>query len=533
MLYGKAVQEGFVFYPSLTVLGVLLLVIIYCIVLLKSQHRLKIHHQSLVDSLQKKSDALAQTNSALREDIARITNSEGTLQGQNVTLQAEILQRKIIEEHLRFLAGLDSLTHLPNRSLFIERLNQAIARVPFHDRHLGVCYLNVDHFKGVNDTLGYRIGDLLLKAIGERLSSMLRVGDTVARMDGDTFALLCVDMAKGQDLTKIAQTVLEMMSKPVVIEDHELFSTVSIGISLSPEDGGDAETLLQHAETALSRAKEKGRNNWQYYSKEVNQSMLFRVEMENSLHHALERNELKLYYQPKLDLASNCVVGFEALVRWQHPRLGLVHPKEFIPLAEEIGLIVPIGEWVIGTACMQCKEWQQKGSPNLSIAVNISARQFQRENLTSQVRQVLNRSGLNPCSLELELTESLVQYSDEAVGVLTELSGMGVLIGVDDFGIGFSSLGYLKQLPISFIKIDQSFISGIPTDANDMAITTAIAHLGHSLNLKVIAEGVEEADQMQFLKMIHCDLIQGYLIGKPNPPEIAMDYLRVKKFYVS
>jgi EAL domain-containing protein (putative c-di-GMP-specific phosphodiesterase class I) len=306
-----------------------------------------------------------------------------------------------------------------------------------------------------------------------------------------------------------------------------------MGMSLSPEDGKEAETLLHHSETALSRAKGMGSNNWQYYSKEVNQSMLFRVEMENSLRHALKRNELKLYYQPKLDLGSNLVVGCEALVRWQHPRLGLVHPKEFIPLAEEIGLIVPIGEWVLETACMQCKEWQQKGYPDFSMAVNLSARQFQRENVTHQVRQALSRASLHPSCLELELTESLTQYSDEAVGILAELAGMGVLIGVDDFGIGFSSLSYLKQLPISFIKIDQSFVSGIPTDAHDMAITTAIIELGHSLHLKVIAEGVEEADQMQFLKRLHCDLIQGYLIGKPNPEEIVSDYLGAKKFYVS
>jgi diguanylate cyclase (GGDEF)-like protein len=513
-------------------LSIFLIVFIYCIWLIKVQRGLKIHHKTLLNSLQKRVDSLLQTNSTLGKDTVRIQKLEQALQDVNTSLQAEILQAKAIEEHLRSLIGHDSLTRLPNRPLFLDRLDQALTRVPWHNRHLGVFYLNIDHFKGVNDMLGYNIGDLLLKSVADRLSLVLRPGDTIGRMEGDSFALLCVDVAKGPDITKIAQTVLMGMSQPFVIENHEVYTTVSMGISISPEDGENAETLLSHAETALVRAKETGRNNWQYYSKEVNQTMLFRVQMENSLRHAIERNELKLYYQPKLDLISNSVVGFEALVRWQHSRLGLVHPKEFIPLAEEIGLIVPIGEWVIETACMQCKEWQGKGAPNLSMAVNLSARQFQRENIPDRVRQALTRSGLNPRFLELELTESLMQYSEASVGFLAELNAMGVLIGIDDFGVGFSSLSYLKELPISFIKIDQSFISGIPTDASDMAITAAIIQLGHSLHLTVIAEGVEEAEQMDFLRKLHCDLIQGYLIGKPNPKETVIEYIHEKKFYV-
>ena len=429
-------------------------------------------------------------------------------------------------------AGFDPLTHLPNRSLFMDRLNQALTRVPFNNRHLGVCSLNVDHFKGVNDVFGYRIGDILLKSIGERLCSTLRPGDTVARMQGDTFSVFCMDVAKVADLIKIAQSVMGILSKPVFIEDHEIYSSVSMGISLSPEDGEGADALLLHAETALSRAKNMGRNNCQYYSKELNQSMLFRVAMGNDLHHAIERNELSLNYQPKLDLLSNAVVGFEALVRWRHPRLGFVHPAEFISIAEEIGLITSIGEWVLETACKQCKDWQKKGFPHLSMAVNLSARQFQRENLTSTVRQALNRSGLHPRCLELELTENLEQYSENALEALTELSGMGVLIGMDDFGVGFSSLSCLKQLPISFIKIDQSFISGVPTDDNDMAITSTIIHLGHSLHLKVVAEGVEEADQMDFLRKLNCDQVQGYHIGKPAPPE-TFNVLTVDKHKLS
>ncbi len=519
--------------PLIGVLLMVLVFLIYCSTLLNTERKLKIHYQSLVDAVQKKSDFLSQVNDALRQEVVSIHNLEKMQHDMNNSLQSEMLQKNIMEAQLRSLSGLDYLTLLPNRLLFLERLNQALTRTPFHKRHIGICSLNIDHFKGINDTLGYHIGDLFLKAIGERLTLLLRDGDTVARMEGNTFALLCVDLARGQDLTKIAQTVLEVLSKPFFIENHELYSTVSIGMSIFPEDGEGAETLLQHAETALARARGLGRNNWQYYSKEVNQSMLFRVEMENDLHQALKRNELKLYYQPKLDLVLGTVTGFEALVRWQHPRLGLVHPKEFIPIAEEIGLIIPIGEWVLTTACMQCKDWQEKGSPHLSMAVNLSARQIQVDPITDRVKQALHRSGLHPSCLELELTETLDQHSDRTVAILTELVGMGVAIGVDDFGVGFSSLSYLKQLPISFIKIDQSFVSGIPTDANDMAITTAITKLGHSLNLKVIAEGVEEAEQMQFLKGLHCDLIQGYLIGKPNPNETVMEYIHEKKFYVA
>lgn len=512
-------------------LSILFLVFSYCVWLLTAQRRLKIHHKTLLNSLQKRVDSLSQTNSTLGKEAARIQKSEQALQDINTKLQADILQVKGTEEQLRFLIGHDALTTLPNRSLFLDRLDQVLTRVPWHNRHLGVCCLNIDHFKGVNDRLGYHVGDLLLKSVAERLSLALRPGDTLGRMGGDSFALLCVDVAKGPDITKIAQTVLKVLSQPFVMENHEVYSTVSMGISISPEDGEGAEALLKNAETALARAKETGRNNWQYYSKEVNQIMLFRVEMENSLRHAIERNELRLYYQPKLSLASNSVVGFEALVRWQHPRFGLVHPKEFIPLAEEIGLIVPIGGWVIETACMQCKAWQ-KDAPDLSMAVNLSARQFQRENLPDRVRHALTRSGLNPCSLELELTESMMQYSDEVVGFLGELHGMGVLIGIDDFGVGFSSLSYLKELPISFIKIDQGFISGIPTSASDMAITSAMIQLGHSLHLAVIAEGVEEAEQMDFLRKLHCDAIQGYLIGKPNPKETVIEYIHEKNLYV-
>jgi len=527
-----AVQDALLVDPFYLVLLSFLLVIFYCITLLKTQRQLKINHQTVMDSLQMQVYSISQSNNALKEDVAHLKASKETLT-QLIKHQNKEIQEKTIEKYRSAISGIDPLTSLPNRSLFMDRLDQSLTRTPWHNRHLGICYLNVDHFKGVNDRLGYHIGDLLLKSIGERLSLALRPGDTIARMEGNAFAILCVDLAKGQDLTKIAQTVLEIMSKPVSIENNEVYSTVSIGISLSPEDGEGAERLLQHAETAHARAKRMGRNNWQYYSKEVNQSMLFEVEMENCLRHALERNELRLYYQPKLDMASNLVVGCEALLRWQHPRLGLVHPKEFIPLAEEIGLIIPIGEWVIMEACIQCKAWQQQVSPDFSMAVNLSARQFQRGNLAHQVRQTLDRSGLSPNCLELELTESMTQCSKEEMETLSELSEMGVLIGVDDFGIGFSSLMYLKQLPISFIKIDPSFVSGIPTNIHDMAITTAIIQLGHSLHLKVIAEGVEDTDQMEFLRGLHCDLIQGYLIGKPNSPDSFANYHTAKKFYVA
>ncbi|MEK7747510.1 MAG: bifunctional diguanylate cyclase/phosphodiesterase [Nitrospirota bacterium] len=516
-----------IFDPSSLYLVLLFMAVGYCVYLYKSLHDLR-KRGRMVDDLRVKER---------REKERREKNSKVALQDP---LTAKTVQEKTadnliapIEDKSDFLAGQDSLTRLPNRRVFLDRLDQTLLRIPWQNRYLGVCCLSIDAIREVSDTLGYEMRNLLFAAIGERLSSSLRAGDTIAHMDGDGFAILCVDVAKGSDMTKVVQTILGDMSKPFFIRGQELFSTVTIGISLSPDDGNRSEILLQHADIALSRAKKRGRNQWEYYSKEFNQSMIFQTEMENSLRHALERNELELYYQPKLDLISNTIISFEALIRWRHPRLGFVHPKEFIPIAEDMGLIVPIGEWVIMAACKACKDWHDQGFSHISVSVNLSARQCHLDVLASQVERILHRYNLNPSFLELELTESLEQYSKEAEAVISKLSEMGVAIGVDDFGTGFSSMTYFKQFPISFIKVDQSFISGIPIDPSDIAITTAIIQLGQSLHMKVIAEGVEEPDQLAFLRKMKCDMVQGYLIEKPMPHDRVIQYLKEKEFYVA
>ncbi|MEK7285954.1 MAG: bifunctional diguanylate cyclase/phosphodiesterase [Nitrospirota bacterium] len=435
----------------------------------------------------------------------------------------------IINDALDSLSACDAVTGLSNKKSFLDRLDQTLTRIPWQNRYLCICCLNMDCIREVGDTLGYEIGDLFLKAIGERLSSLLRSGDALARIEGDVFALLCVDVANESDINKVIQRILVAMSKPFSINGHELFSTVTIGISLAPDDGNRSEMLLQHADIALSRAKKRGRNQWEYYAKEVNQSMCFKTRMENDLRGALERNELELYYQPQLNLGSNEITGFEALIRWRHPRLGWIHPNEFIPIAEDMGLIAQIGKWVLLTACTACKHWHSNGFDRLVVSVNLSARQCQPNILTNHVEQTLQGLSLHPSFLELELTESMEQYSKETEGVITKLSEMGISIGIDDFGIGFSSMRYFKQLPISFLKIDQSFISGIPIDSKDIAITAALIQLGQCLQIRVIAEGVEEQDQLNFLQKAQCDMAQGYLIGKPIPHDGVISYLKERK----
>jgi diguanylate cyclase (GGDEF)-like protein len=499
--------------------GSILFLVLYCIHLIKTKLGLETEHQSAVESLRATSNELYLISQSLQKEI------EG-----HKAIEIEMEQKqKQIEERLRRLTRYDPLTNLPNRSSFLEYLHSALARTPWNDRHVAVCSLDADHFKEVNDALGRHFGDLLLKAIVERLSLFPRSGDIIARIDGDRFALLLADVAKIRDVAMIAQTIVDAMSKPFFIEGREIYVTLSIGISISPDDGNKAETLLERSDTSLSRAKTVGGNNYQYYSQEMNRVMLSRMTLENQLRHALEREELVLYYQPQLDIASNSVIGFEALIRWKHPDLNLVPPQEFIPLAEETGLIVPIGEWVIRTACMQCRSWQEMGVSDISMAVNISGRQFQQPGLVDAIRQALQDSGLNPSCLELELTESLVQSEGNTPDILTQLQAMGVKVGIDDFGVGFSSLSYLRKLPISHIKIDRSFVSGISSHPEDVAITTAITRLGHSLNMRVTAEGVEEADQMELLRTIKCDSVQGYLIGRPAPPDTVMSQLQEKR----
>lgn len=430
----------------------------------------------------------------------------------------DITKRKQTEERLNYLASFDALTDLPNRTLFYDRLGQATARARWHKRWVAVLFLDLDRFKVINDTLGHAIGDLLLKAAAVRLTGSIREGDTVARLGGDEFVLILDDLAQPQDTSKVAQKILDALSDPFDLEGRELFITASIGIALWPEDGEDPETLLKNADIAMYRAKEQGRNACQLYSPALNAKASERLTLENALRHALEREELLLLYQPKVDLATGKIIGLEALVRWKHPQWGLVSPADFIPLAEETGLIVPIGEWVLWTACAQNKAWQEAGFPPIRIAVNLSARQFNKQNFAEMVARLLGEVGLDPQYLELELTESIIMKNAEStMTMLQELDAMGVELTVDDFGTGYSSLSYLKRFPVHTLKIDRSFVRNLTTDPEDVAIVTAIITLAHTLHLKVIAEAVETVEQLALLRSLECDQMQGYLFSRPLP----------------
>ncbi len=431
------------------------------------------------------------------------------------------------EEQLNFLATHDALTHLPNRTLLIDRLGQSMARGRWQKRLVAVMFLDLDRFKVINDTLGHSLGDLLIKAVSERLTASVRGGDTVARLGGDEFIIILADIGHAEDVAKVAEKILNSLSKPFNLEGRELFITTSIGISIYPNDGEQPETLLKNADTAMYRAKEQGRNNYQHYSAAMNASAFERLMIETSLRQALERREFLLYYQPQVDLATWQIVGIEALIRWKHPTMGLVSPAKFIPLAEETGLIIPIGEWVLRTACSQNKEWQAAGFPPIRVSVNVSGCQFRQPNLIETIRRVLDDTGLAPPCLEMELTESILMKNEEKmIATIGTLHEMGVKISIDDFGIGYSSLSYLKRFAIHNLKIDQSFVCDITTNPDDAAIVAAIITLAHSLKLKVIAEAVETDDQLQSLRALQCDQMQGYLYSRPIPAEEMTKLLR-------
>jgi diguanylate cyclase (GGDEF)-like protein len=429
-------------------------------------------------------------------------------------------QRKRAEETLQHQAHYDWLTDLPNRIMFHDRLTLAVAHAERQRKMLAVLFVDLDRFKTIVDTLGHAVGDQVLRGVAERLSSVLSDSDTLARLGGDEFVVLLPDVGRADRAAKLAQQMLEVLKEPFHFGNNELHITTSIGISLYPYDGEDADALLKNSDTALYRAKEQGRNNYQLYTPAMNARAFERLAMENSLRRALDKEEFLLHYQPIIDMASGQIVGMEALVRWQHPDLGLVFPAEFISLAEETGLIVPLGEWVLRKACAQSQAWQKAGLPPLMLSVNLSARQFQHHDLVDIISRVLKETELNPRCLELEITETIaMQNADYTIVLLRELKDRGINISLDDFGTGYSSLSYLKKFPISTLKIDQSFVRDIDSDPSDAAIANAIIVLAHSLNLIVVAEGVETIEQLKFLKQSHCDKLQGYLFSGPvNEP---------------
>jgi diguanylate cyclase (GGDEF)-like protein len=428
----------------------------------------------------------------------------------------DITEKKKTDDTLNYLAYYDSLTGLPNRSLFVDRLEQAIKIADRNEQLAAVLFVDLDQFKNVNDSLGHDAGDSLLKDAAERLSNCMRASDTVARWGGDEFCLLLQNVDKIDSVNVVAEKIIDSFAKPFYIESKKLFITASVGIILYPLDNNDIKSLLKNADTAMYHAKEKGRNNYQFYNHEMSARLEQRLELEHELRHALERDEFMLLYQPQVDIQQNRIVGIEALIRWQHPDRGMVPPDQFIGIAEETGLIVPIGEWVLEQACKQMRLLQDSGLPAIHVSVNLSVRQLREASLVDKVSQVLEVSELESPMLDLEITESMLMSDmDRVKRTLRELSDLGVSISVDDFGTGHSSLAYLKQFPISTLKIDRSFICDIPHDKDDVAITIAIINLAKGLGISTVAEGVESRDQLDFLKQQKCNLMQGYYFSKP------------------
>ena len=441
----------------------------------------------------------------------------------------DVTERMQAQERLEYIAQHDALTELPNRLLLLDRLNQAIARARWHQRVVALLFVDLDRFKTINDTLGHETGDLILQQIAIRLNTCVREGDTVARFGGDEFVILLDDVANEGDIRSISKKVLDSLLPPFKIAAQQFYVTASIGVSLYPNDGADASTLLKNADIAMYRAKEQGKNAYQFYSAEMSARAFERLTLESSLRHALARGELRLYYQPVVDARTGHVLSFEALLRWQHPDFGLVLPGDFIPLLEETGWIVPAGEWVLETACAQLHAWHQNGWSDLRIAVNLSSRQLQSDSLLHTIEGCLSKYPFRTGQLELEITEGmLMDQGGATTAMLGALRALGVRLAIDDFGTGYSSLSYLRHFPIDTLKIDRSFVHDIPDDATDSAITTAIIVLAHSLKLNVVAEGIETPAQRDFLQSLGCRSMQGFWFSKPLPPEDATRLLETR-----
>jgi len=443
----------------------------------------------------------------------------------------DLTERKQMENTIRQMAYYDSLTGLPNRNLLNDRLAVALANSSRNNQKVAILFLDLDHFKTINDSLGHETGDQLLQQVSLRIKRVLRKQDTIARMGGDEFIILIPGLTETDHTARLAEKILDAITPVFKIGDNELYIGCSIGISIFPDDGTEIKTLLKNSDLAMYRAKEKGRNTFQLYTPSMNFKAMERLAVEKNLRKALDREEFELYYQPKINLESGQIAGMEALIRWDSPELGMVMPSQFIHIAEETRLIIQMGHWVLLTACRQAKQWQSEGLPQIPISVNLSVVQFTHPNLVSEINKVINQTNTQPHNLELEITESvLMQDTTLAVSILNKLSELGIKISIDDFGTGFSSLNYLKNLPIDYLKIDQTFIKDFNLQTNS-AITKAIVTLAQSLNMKTIAEGVETEEQKEFLKELNCDEAQGYLFSKPLSKDKMDELLRSgKKF---
>jgi diguanylate cyclase (GGDEF)-like protein/PAS domain S-box-containing protein len=455
------------------------------------------------------------TVSTVRDDAGKVTHYVGVF--------SDITRLKESQEKLDYLAHHDPLTSLPNRLLFNDRLLHAIGRATRVNDQLAVMFIDLDRFKNVNDTLGHHVGDELLKQVAQALGKRLREADTLARLGGDEFIVLLEDVDGSYGAGQVASKMMALFEQPFMVAEHELFVTGSIGISLFPANGQDANLLVRNADLAMYQAKSRGRNGYQFYSPEMDGEGVERLRVEALLRRAIERKEIFVHYQPQVDIQSLQLIGVEALVRWHNPELGLVSPVRFIPMAEDTGFINQIGEWVLFEACRQMRRWDEAGLKVPKVAVNLSVRQVERGAMTVLVAQVLEETGLAPRRLQLEVTESVIMNTGDALAFVHELHAIGVGLAIDDFGTGYSSLAYLKQLPVDVLKIDRSFIKDIAVDSNDEAIAIAIIQLGKSMNLSVIAEGVENEEQAAFLLRHGCTRAQGYLYGRPVAPEVLLE----------
>ena len=468
---------------------------------------------TMLDEIQLRDNELRDNRLQLEERVAQRTRE---LEIANEQLELSKEQAESVASRMEYHAHHDSLTGLPNRILLNDRITNELAHARRQQTNAALLFLDLDRFKIINDSLGHAVGDQLLRVIARRLNNCVRDEDTVARLGGDEFMVLLPRIGGSADAGRIAKKIIECLVDPISCNGHELHITTSIGISIYPYDGADAEALIKHADISMYRAKELGRNKAVYYTAEMNAGSRKQLAMETNLRRALEKDQLKLFYQPKVDISRNMITGVEALLRWEHPTMGFISPLDFIPVAEDTGLIVPIGEWVLHTAFRQLKQWHNAGFTDLTVAVNLSSAQLSRPGFEDVVAQALKESGLDAGMTELEITENVVMENiDSAIIILEKLKYLGISIAMDDFGTGYSSLSYLRRLPIDIVKIDRSFVSEIPDSAEDVTIAQAIIAMAKSLKLSLIVEGVENVRQLNFFRQQNVNIVQGYLFSKP------------------